>query len=132
MGEVRVIVVDDDADLRFIVARMLAKEGIDVDEATNVDELFTYLEDGGAPDLILLDLTMPGPSGWKVFPQLKSDPKTANIPVIVVTGHDDPEFKAAAKSRGAAGYLTKPFRDWELTDAVKRYIKLSRRADPWA
>jgi len=129
---VRVLVVDDDEDLRFIVARMLAKEGIETDEAANVKELFAYLDDGGAPDLILLDLTMPGPSGWKVFPQLQSNPKTATIPVIVVTGHDDPEFKAAAKSRGAAGYLTKPFRDWELTDTVKGCIKLSRRADPWA
>ena len=129
---VRVLIVDDDADLRFIVGRMLEKEGIDTDEAANVNELFSYLEDGGDPDLILLDLTMPGPSGWKVFPQLQSNPKTATIPVIVVTGHDDPEFKAAAKSRGAAGYLTKPFRDWELTDAVKKLIQLTRRADPWA
>ncbi len=129
---VRVLVVDDDPDLRFIVGRMLANEGIEADEAGSVDELFTYLESNDPPDLILLDLTMPGPSGWKVFPRLQAEPKFAKIPVVVVTGHDDAEFKSAAKERGAAGYVTKPFRDWELTDAVKRLIKISRRSDPWA
>ena len=129
---IRVLIVDDDPDLRSIVSTMLEAESIESDEASNVDELFAYLESHDAPDLILLDLTMPGPSGWNVFPKLQAEPKYAKIPVVVVTGHDDAEFKSAAKTRGAAGYLTKPFRDWELTDAVKRYIKLSRRSDPWA
>jgi CheY-like chemotaxis protein len=128
----RVLVVDDDPDLRLLVVRTLAKEGIEADEVATVDELFAYLDEYELPDLILLDLTMPGPSGWNVFPRLKADPELANIPVIVVTGHDDPEFKASAKARGAAAFLTKPFRDWELTDLVKTHIKLARRGDPWA
>ena len=126
------LVVDDDPDLRLLVVRTLAKEGIEADEVATVDELFAYLDEYELPDLILLDLTMPGPSGWNVFPRLKADPELANIPVIVVTGHDDPEFKASAKARGAAAFLTKPFRDWELTDLVKTHIKLARRGDPWA
>jgi CheY-like chemotaxis protein len=129
---IRVLVVDDDADLRLLVVRTLEKEGIEADGVGTVDELFAYLDEFELPDLILLDLTMPGPSGWNVFPRLKADPELAKIPVVVLTGHSDPEFKASAKARGAAGYLTKPFRDWELTDAVKKQIKFARRADPWA
>lgn len=129
---VRVVVVDDDPDIRVIVRTLLNQEGIDVDEASTADELFALLDEGELPDVILLDLTMPGPSGWAVLPRLKEDPERAKIPVILLTGHNDPEFKAAAKSRGAAAYVTKPFKDWELIDAVRLHVKTKRRADPWA
>jgi CheY-like chemotaxis protein len=129
---VRVLVVDDDPDIRLVVKALLATEAIDVDEAGSVKALFETLDAGPLPDVILLDLTMPGPSGWNVLPKLQEDPVRAKIPVIVLTGHNDPEFKNAAKTRGAAGYITKPFKDWELIDAVKRHVKHSRRTDPWA
>lgn len=129
---VRVLVVDDDADVRFIVRRLLEDAGMEVHEAGSVSELFSSLDESELPDVILLDLTMPGPSGWGVLPKLQSDPLRAKIPVVVLTGHNDPEFKAAAKARGAAGYVTKPFKDWELVDAVKRHVKIARRSDPWA
>jgi CheY-like chemotaxis protein len=128
---VRVLVVDDDPDIRLVVRALLSAEGMEVAEAGNVNDLFASLDEQ-LPDVILLDLTMPGPSGWQVLPKLQSDPARAKIPVIVLTGHNDPEFKAAAKTRGAAGYVTKPFKDWELIDAVKRHVKLVRRRDPWA
>jgi len=129
---IRVLIVDDDADLRAVVHHLLTREGMEVGEASNAEELFAALDEGELPDLILLDLTMPGSSGWNVFPRLKSDPERAKIPVIVLTGHNDPQFKEAAKARGAAGYLTKPFKDWELIDEVQRHVRGMRRIDPWA
>jgi FixJ family two-component response regulator len=61
-----------------------------------------------------------------------SKPEHAKIPVVILTGHDDPQFKDAAKRRGVAAYVTKPFRDWELIDAVKRVVSGRLRRDPWA
>ncbi len=129
---VRVLVVDDDADIRFIAGKILETAEITTEEASNLDEMFERLEKSPSVDVILLDLTMPGPSGWTALPKLQSRPAWAKIPVIILTGHDDPQFKEAAKRRGVAGYVTKPFRDWELIDAVKKSASRKLRRDPWA
>jgi CheY-like chemotaxis protein len=117
---VRVLVVDDDPEIRSVVRLVLQREGFEADEAADVDALFASLDAGTGPDLILLDLTLPGPSGWAALARLKDDPTASHIPVVLLTAHDDDQFRAAAKSKGAAGYLTKPFKNWELVDVVRR------------
>jgi CheY-like chemotaxis protein len=127
-----VLVVDDDPDIRYLARRYLEHEDIVVVEAAGVDEMFASLDGGTEPDLILLDLTMPGASGWTAVSRLKGDPSRSEIPVVIFTAHDDAEFRAAAKSKGVSAYLTKPFESWELVDAVKRNVRSNRRSDPWA
>jgi CheY-like chemotaxis protein len=71
------------------------------------------------PDLIVMDLQMPGVDGWAAIRQLKSDPKTANIPVIVLTGHDLKDYlKHSAVAEGAAAYLTKPLSPEQLAREI--------------
>ena len=125
----RAIVVDDDADVRRLVRHILGLEGANVDEAHTVDELFRLLENGEKPDVVMLDLTMPGASGWTALPRLRSGGD--DVPVVIMTGYNDAEFRASAKARGAAAYVTKPFTALEVTSAVDVAIGRESRRDPW-
>jgi DNA-binding response OmpR family regulator len=72
------------------------------------------------PDLITLDLMMPGLSGFEVCELLQQDPKCANIPIIIVSARDDSESKGRAMRAGAKDYVTKPFDADELMHKIKR------------
>jgi CheY-like chemotaxis protein len=69
---VRALIVDDDPDIRFIAGKILETAEIAVDEAGSAEEMFELLDGGAKPDVILLDLTMPGPSGWKALSERRS------------------------------------------------------------
>jgi CheY-like chemotaxis protein len=108
-------VIDDDASARDLIGRSLAKEGIGVEFAANGAagiELAKKLK----PDVITLDVMMPGMDGWAVLGALKADPATADIPVIMLSIMDD---KQMGFSLGAADYFTKPI-NWERLNAVLR------------
>jgi CheY-like chemotaxis protein len=70
------------------------------------------------PDVILLDIGLPGIDGWEVLRELRADPATAEIAVIIVTAHAQPEVAAAAEQRGADGFITKPFRPGHLREEI--------------
>jgi len=70
------------------------------------------------PDVILLDIGLPGIDGWEVLRELREDPETAEISVIIVTAHAQPEVAAAAEQRGADGFITKPFRPGHLREEI--------------
>ncbi|MBT8217641.1 MAG: response regulator, partial [Acidimicrobiia bacterium] len=70
------------------------------------------------PDIILLDIGLPGIDGWEVLRELRADTRTADIAVIIVTAHAQPEVAAAAERRGADGFITKPFRPGELREEI--------------
>jgi CheY-like chemotaxis protein len=127
----RLIIVDDDAEARTLARKILEGGGMDVEEAAGSQEFFALLERTGDPDVVVLDLTMPGPSGWTVLNKLRTDAARARLPVVIVTSHDDVEFKAAAKKAGVKHYLTKPYQPWQLLDAV-RSSGLPPTSDPWA
>jgi CheY-like chemotaxis protein len=71
------------------------------------------------PDLVVLDINLPGKSGWDVLEELKKNPETHDIPVLIVSGVNDPE---KARSRGAAGYLAKPFTEEEFATFIRNAI----------
>src|SRR5438552_3751987 len=98
--DIRVLVVDDDSENRTLVKLFLGREDIDVDETGSVDEMMEYLGAGTIPDVIFLDLGLPGRNGWYGFDLLKKDRNYARIPVVMFTGHDDPDFRRTAKTRG--------------------------------
>lgn len=74
------------------------------------------------PDVILLDIGLPGIDGWEVLRELRNDPATADISVIIVTAHAQPEVAAAAERRGADGFITKPFRPGHLREEILTYL----------
>jgi two-component system cell cycle response regulator len=84
---------------------------------------------GNPPDLVLLDLDLPDVSGFDVCRELKADPRTMNIPVLFLTGTEDPSVKAAALDLGAIDYITKPFDPAELRARVRSALRTKRYHD---
>ncbi|NNL47378.1 MAG: response regulator, partial [Acidimicrobiia bacterium] len=69
-------------------------------------------------DLVLLDLALPGKTGWEILRELRSIEETRDLPIIVVTAHGDPTWRENAMARGATDFLTKPFKPQALVDLV--------------
>jgi PAS domain S-box-containing protein len=112
-----VLVIDDDPAGRQLLHRMLAKEGFRVLEAVNGEEGLA-LARAERPDVITLDVLMPGLDGWGVLAALKNDPALATIPVVMLTVTDE---RNLGFSLGAAEYLTKPIERAQLSAVLARY-----------
>lgn len=102
-----VLVVDDSDDIRALLGTLL-KRRYDVRLAGNGDEAIAAAGKLPHPDLVLLDVEMPGKSGHEVCTVLKSDPVMAAIPVVFITGRSDPKDEAKGFALGAVDYVTKP------------------------
>ena len=121
MGK-RILVVEDDADNRRIVVKVLTVEGYEVLEATDGrSALATARKEH--PDLIIMDLAMPGLDGWQAASQLKSDPKVADIPIIALTAFAMRGDEEKAREAGCDGYLSKPCRPQTIREVVRRYLR---------
>jgi two-component system, cell cycle response regulator DivK len=118
----RILVVEDDADNRRIVVKVLTVEGYEVLEATDGrSALATARKE--RPDLIIMDLAMPGLDGWQAATQLKSDPKVADIPIIALTAFAMRGDEERAREAGCDGYLSKPCRPQTIREVVRRYLR---------
>ncbi len=114
----RVLVVDDDQTARELLQRGLEKEeGFEVLLASSGEEGIRMAREA-KPDVITLDVLMPGMDGWAVMKALKSDPLTARIPVVMVSMVDDKDIGYAL---GASDYLLKPFDRDKLSEVLRRY-----------
>lgn len=118
-----VLIVDDTLTNRFILAKLLQKAGYTVYQAedgpTALNLAHAYL-----PDVVLLDIVMPGMDGYEVCDQLQAEPKTAAIPIIFLSALDAPFDKVRAFQQGAADYVTKPFQSAEVLARVRHQINL--------
>jgi GAF domain-containing protein/DNA-binding response OmpR family regulator len=112
-----VLVIDDEPTVGDLVQRFLAREGFHVVTATSPDEGLARARQL-QPDVITLDVLMPGTDGWAVLSALKSNPETADIPVVMLTIVDDRNLGYAL---GAADYLAKPIDRERLTAVLARY-----------
>jgi hypothetical protein len=112
-----ILVIDDDPATRQLLTRMLAKDGFRVVEATGGEEGLA-LARAERPDVITLDVLMPGLDGWGVLAALKREPALASIPVVMLTITDE---RNLGFSLGAAEYLTKPIERAELRAILSRY-----------
>jgi len=112
-------VVDDDADVRVALTRLVSSAGFAVETFGSGAEFLRSLGDH-EPDCLVLDLHMPEMSGLDVQAALASGHSA--IPVVVITGHDTPESRARAMQLGAKGYLRKPVNDSVLLEAIESAI----------
>lgn len=126
----RILVVDDDEDVRTFLLALFADSGAQICEAADGDEAIREARHR-RPDLITLDLSMPGKDGVDAFCELRETPGLDDIPVCVVTGR--PEFRQVIYERPARppeGFVTKPVDPDELVQTVRRILGLrQRRAD---
>ncbi len=116
-----ILVVDDYQDAREMYAEYLQFSGFRVAEARNGNEA---LEQALAlkPDLILMDLSLPGMDGWEATRQLKADERTQNIPVVALTGHALAGASDGAKRAGCDSFVTKPCLPDDLVVEVRRML----------
>ncbi len=119
-----VLVVDDDARLRALLSRYLAEQGFRVTTAADAQEARSQLR-AIAPDLMVLDVMMPGETGLELTAALRQD--HATVPVLLLTARGAPEDRIAGFESGADDYLGKPFEPYEL---VLRLRAMLRRAAP--
>ena len=114
-----VLIVEDDADLREMMAQLLSLEGFQTAAVANGREALEYLHNGDAPDLILLDLMMPVMDGWEFRRKQQADPALASVPVIVLSALD----QTRAADVNAAAFLKKPLDFDRLIQLVRSYCR---------
>jgi len=117
-----VLVVDDYQDAREMYAEYLSFSGFRVAEASNgleaVEKAFAL-----RPDVILMDLSLPGMDGWTATRQLKTDERTRSIPVVALTGHALAGASDGARQAGCDAFVTKPCLPDELVLEVRRMLE---------
>lgn len=119
----RILVVDDDPDTVDILSRHLQRERFVAIEALSGADCLRIARESEV-DVILLDLMMPGMDGFQVCQELRLDPKTAEIPIILVTARDDIEARAEGIRVGASEFLTKPFSRRQLVARINSQLNL--------
>ena len=116
-----VLIVDDDAGLRGFVRAQLELEGYAVREAGSAEDGLAALEDE-PPDLILLDVMMPQMDGWEMLRRVQERHGVGSIPVLMFSGKVDAASAREASSRGAQGFIGKPFDPQQLIESAKQML----------
>jgi two-component system phosphate regulon response regulator PhoB len=122
MAKTRILVVDDEADIRELVRLNLAREGYEILDCESGEQALS-LSRSKSPDLVVLDLMLPGIDGLEVCKKLKADPKTAPIPVVMLTAKGEDADVVAGLEVGADDYVAKPFSGKVLVARVRRLLR---------
>ncbi len=121
--EQSIVIVDDSPDNLRLLVEILHEQGYKVRPAPNGERALATIHKN-PPDLILLDIMMPGKNGYDVCQELKAEPKTADIPVIFLSALNDVFDKVKAFQAGGVDYITKPFQSEEVLVRVHTHLKL--------
>jgi CheY-like chemotaxis protein len=118
----KVLVVDDDPEIVTFLSTLLELEGIESSVATSAAAALEQLQQA-RPDLVLLDIAMPDRDGIDLCKELKSDPRTAEVPVFVVSARPGKDVVERALAAGAEEFIRKPFENAELISRIR--VRLS-------
>lgn len=117
----RILVVEDNPANQLLVETVLEREGFVVDVAGSAAEAVRRITTN-VPDLILMDISLPGQDGLSLTRDLKSDPTTSRIPVVALTAHAMVGDREAALAAGCSGHLTKPIDVEKFGDEVRAFL----------
>ena len=118
----RILVIDDEAYIRRLLAERLEAEGYEVFEAGDGEEGLVSIR-SHPPDLVLLDLMMPGANGLEVLSRIRATPEHAAIPVIILTAKGQDTDRELAFAGGASDFLTKPFSPLKLIARIGELLQ---------
>ncbi len=116
-----ILVVDDDREVREIISFVLRRNGFEVVVANNGLQIQQVLLQR-LPDLILLDVMIPGEDGYHLCRSLRSDPLTQHIPIMIMTAHTEDIYQRISQDVGASQHITKPFHPLDLAEKVKALL----------
>jgi DNA-binding response OmpR family regulator len=123
-----VLVIDDEGPIRLLCRVNLEAAGMEVSEAQDGPSGVEAAR-AGRPDVILLDVMMPGMDGWEVFGELLKDERTAKIPIVFLTARAELRDQARGLELGGVDYVTKPFNPLELAPLVDDLLEGVERGD---
>lgn len=122
-----IFIAEDNPILRQGLDRALSASGYEVATAATGEEALEMLESGSVtPDLLLLDVMMPGMSGFEVLRRLQAHPRRREMPVLMITAATDEGLRILARQEGARDLLIKPFRLGELLERIEAHVPRSR------
>jgi twitching motility two-component system response regulator PilH len=117
-----VLVVEDSVTQRAMITELLKGSGLNVTIASDGVEALEKIE-GHSPDLVVLDIVMPRMNGYEVCRQIKANPKTQNIPVVMCSSKGEEFDRYWGMKQGADAYIAKPFQPTELVGTVKQLLR---------
>lgn len=117
----RILVVDDEPQ-NIIVMREILKSDYTVIAATDGAKALSLAQSGTPPDLIMLDIMMPGIDGYEVLRRLRTNPRTAGLPVVLVTAKGEIEDKMTGYELGSSDYITKPLDSSFVLNVVRKIL----------
>jgi PleD family two-component response regulator len=119
----KILVIDDDATIRFLLEKLLENE-FDVVSMHDGYSALDWLNNGNIPDLILLDMEMPNINGGVIIRRVRFTPTLRNTPVIILSGNEDGEVRNAFMKMGANDYISKPFKESEFKNKIYKAMNL--------
>jgi DNA-binding response OmpR family regulator len=119
---VRVLIAEDDPHIVESLSFVLGREGFEVSAALDGEDALRRLQTE-LPDVVILDVMLPGRDGFEVLKALKADPALRALPVIVLTAKGQAHDRRMAEQMGATGFMTKPFSNTDVVDAVRRAVR---------
>jgi DNA-binding response OmpR family regulator len=114
----KILIVDDDTDILFVLKLMLEMKGYNVELSSDADKILS--PGAEKPDLMLLDIWMGNYDGREICQQIKADPSTNSVPVILLSAGRD--IEQSAKEAGADDFLAKPFEQKHLLEKIAKYV----------
>lgn len=119
--DMKTILVVDDTETNIDILLDILDEDFEVSVATDGESCLEFIEEE-LPDLILLDIMMPGMDGYEVCGRLKADGRTSNIPIVFITAKDDESDRKKGLELGALDYIAKPFDTATVKSTVEKYL----------
>lgn len=127
-SELLILLVDDNASNLKVLGTVLSSKGYRIALAANGDECLSFV-DKQIPDLIFMDIMMPGMNGFETCEKLKSNPDSQNIPIIFISALANPQHIKKAFESGGVDYLTKPFNKDDLLARTRVHISIKTELD---
>jgi len=126
-NHMRILIIEDDKFLRELIIQKLGKEGYDIVEAAEGEEGLRKMKEE-KPDLVLLDLILPGIDGFEVLRRAKADEETSSVPVIILSNLGQRDDVEKGIELGAIDYLIKAhFTPGEIVDKIKEILKIEKK-----